>query len=1090
MCYQRSFAWLWCCQVLAWTRAIARRHRENTDLLHIVSMNDHVVPVPRAQQALWLTDQLTPDGAVYLSNTFLRLTGRLDIARLERALIEIITRHEVLRTSIRAENGEVIGTLRSAAEFRLDVRAVGQDELNEAIRAEATTPLDIVEGKPIRARLLRLATEEHVLCLSVHHLAYDRGSIQILYRELACLYNGDPAALPAARQFRDIGLAEDARLDSGELAPLLRERCDALADLNPFELPGDLPRSAIRSGAGALRHDFDLPPDTVRQLAQLGRQRGASLYMVLLAACQAMFYRYTGRTDVCTGASSSTRRDPDIIGPFFNMLVIPGDVAGNPAFTGLVDRVRDRALDAYESRWIPFDALVSELRVPRDPARTPLFQILVDLTAPVDLPALSGLRVAEILTPGAGAKYDLTIEFRQESGGIGWSVEWDMSLYTAETVQRLMAHLRAILISVAADPSLSVDDVPMLSPDEIHTARGHGEPEPAELPACCLHDLFAEQAARTPDAIAVKDGGTEWTYADLDRRSTAIAHGLTAFGIGPDVPVGILLDRSADLVAAVLGALKAGGAYVPIEPDAPQSRVRMLLSRSAAPVCIAPSGASEVREQCETVSVEALLRVGAKDRLAAVCPENLCAVYFTSGSTGEPKGVQSTHRGWVSQLLNMQRRYGLAPGDSVLLKTPLSFDDVAREIFWPLMVGGRVVVLPPLLHSDPRALLRAAVEHRVVWLQFVPGMLALFLDEIRPEDIGKLRNLRHVVSDGDRLRPETVRVFMSLLGTAGCRLNNHWGTTEVSIDSTHHACTAADADGTDAVALGRPMEHHTVYVLDPAFQPVPPGAVGELCIGGAGLARGYLGDPGRTARAFVPHPWRRGERLYRTGDTGRLRPDGTLEYRGRRDHQVKVRGVRIELGEVEAAVRAYPGVTDAVASTWEPAPGDHRLVAYAAIADADADARTGLRDFLAGRLAPAAVPSVVTVLPELPRNPSGKVDRRSLPPPDPDTVSGEPFVEPATDTERALGELWAHVLGATRLGANDDFFGSGGHSLLVIRVVNRMREAFAVDVPVRFVFEHSTVRSAAARLEELIIAEIETMSDEEAARLAAEATRL
>lgn len=1062
----------------------------------------HRVPVPRVQHRLWLADQLTPDGAAYLGCTFLRLQGPLDADALGRALTEIVTRHEVLRTAMTVQDDEVAGLLRPPGEFRLHVTPVAPAELDAAIDAEAGTPLDVTGGLPLRARLLRLAPDDHVLCLTVHHLAFDRGSVGILYRELTAFYalfTGEATAgpPPPARQFRDIAGEDDARYDSGELASVVAERRAALDGLSPFELATDHPRPPVRGGDGALCHSFELPAETVRRLTELGRRQAATLYMVLLAGCHALLYRYTGRADVTTGTSSSTRRGPEsreVIGPFFNMLAVPGDVSGNPSFAELVGRVRDLALDAYEGRLLAFDSLVTELRVERDPARTPLFQILVDLTMPVDLPEFSGVVVSEILTPGAGSKYDLTIEFRQDGDGVGFSVEWDTALYETATVMRLMRHLRTVLVAVADDPWVRVDDVPMLSQEEVLELRALAQPAPGEVPERCLHELFAEQAARTPDAVAVLDGGDTLTYAELDRRSTAVARGLVARGVGPDVPVGVLLDRSADLVAALLGILKAGGAYLPVDTETPPARVSRLLAAAGAPICLVPGDDSDARAAvtaagCAAADVGTLLGADGRD-LPAVHPGHLCAVYFTSGSTGEPKGVASTHRGWAGQMANMHRRYRLAPGESVLLKTPLSFDDVAREIFWPLMVGGRVVVLPPGLHRDPQALLSAAIEHQVVWLQFVPSMLVLFLDEIGPEHAAALRHLRHVVSDGDRLRPETVQDFLVRLGAHGCRLNNHWGTTEVSIDSTHHVCTSADAGGGDAVSLGRPMENHAVYVLDHALQPVPHGAVGELCIGGIGLARGYLGDPGRTAKAFVPHPWRPGERLYRTGDTGRLRPDGSLQYRGRRDHQVKVRGVRIELGEVEAAVRAFPEVTDAVVAVWEPAPGDRRLVAYATTDDYESDSpvRARLRDFLVERLASHAVPSAIILLPRLPRMPSGKVDRRSLPQPDPGALSDEPFVAPTTDTERALAEIWAAVLGAERLGANDDFFAVGGHSLLVTRAVNRMRDAFAVDVPVRLVFEHSTVRGAAARLEELIIAEIEAMSDAEAERLAAAET--
>jgi amino acid adenylation domain-containing protein len=1069
---------------------------------------DKIVYAPKAQQRLWLADQLAPDSAVYVSNFFLRLRGPLDVPALEAALGAIVGRHEVLRTSLLERDGELTGVLRPPGMFRLDVADLDPRDLDAVIRAEAAASVDVAAGLPVRARLLRVSPGEHVLCLAVHHLATDRGSMDAFYGELGLFYRrltGSPEPEPPVlpRQFRDIGRGYDARHDSGELADVIEAQRAVLADREPFEFPPDRPRPPVRTGTGATCDSFELPAETLSRLTGIGGMRGASLYMVLLAACQVVLYRYTGRADVTTGTSASTREDAAsaaVIGPFFTMLVLPGDVSGNPTFAELAGRVRDAALDAYESRRVAFDSLVSELGVPRDPGRTPLFQILVDLVQPASLPRLPGIEVTEILTPGSGAKYDLTIEFCAATT-LRVSAEWDAALYERDTVMRLMEHLRAVLVAVADDPRLRVDDVPMLSATEVSELRALAEPARPQPPRHGLHELFARQAARTPDAVALREEATAWTYAELDRRATVIASGLVALGVGPDVPVAVLLDRSADLVAALYGILKAGGAYVPVDPEASLARIRTVLGVAQAPVCLVPAGDDDPRlaevpqiaaeSGCRALDLDAVAGAAADTtRLPAVRPDHLCSIYFTSGSTGEPKGVASTHRGWAGQMASLQERYPLAAGEALLMKTPLGFDDVAREVFWPLMVGATVIVLPPGHHRDPRALLDAAIRHRIPWLQFVPGMLALFLDEIGPGQLSGLACLRDLVCDGDRLPPGTAEVFFRRLGRPlGCRLNNHWGTTEASIDSTHHVCSEADASaGGDAVAIGGPMEDHEVYVLSPGLGLAPRGAVGELCIGGTGLARGYLGAPGRTARAFVPHPFRPGERLYRTGDTGRIGRDGALAYRGRRDHQVKVCGVRIEFGEVEAAVRACPGVTDTVVALWEPRPGDRRIVAYAAVDTAgepEASIRARLRGHLAERLAPPAVPGALVLLDDLPRLPSGKIDRRSLPPPDPSALSDEPFEAPATDAERALAEIWAEILGLGRLGANDDFFLMGGHSLLVTRAVNRMRQAFAVNVSVRLVFEHSTVRGAAACLEDLIITEIEALSDAEAERLAA-----
>jgi amino acid adenylation domain-containing protein len=1053
------------------------------------------VGVPRAQQRLWLADQLIQHGAVYLGSTNLRLRGRLDVAALENALRAIVTRHEVLRTSIVEEGGQVVGVLRPAGGFRMVVREVDAAQADAAVRAEAATPIDIGAEPPLRATLLRLDEEDHILCLTVHHAAYDGGSIGIVYQELAALYSGSEPPSPK-RQYRDVAAEMDAREDSGAFGSLIAERRETLSGRESFELPPDLPRPPVRSGDGRLCHGFTLPAGAVGRLEAIAKAHRATLYLALLAGVHTVLHRYTGRSDVTTGASSSIRMDAAsaaLIGPFMNLVVIPGDVSGDPTFEELLLRVRDAALDAFDARAVAFDSLVGALRVDRDPAVTPLFQILVDMTVPAQPPHLPGLDVSVVPAPGAGSKYDLTVEFqRRDDGSVAMAVEWDTALYREQTVRRLMAHLRRVLEAVAEQPSLRTGEIPMLFDEEIAQLHRHAAPVAAEPPAQCLHELFAAQAARTPDAVAVRDGDLTLTYAQLDERSTRIAAGLAALGVGPDMPVGVLMDRSADLVAALLGILKAGGAYLPLDPETPMARAWRLLSAAAATICIV-SDAVPGENGCRTVEVSELLCCTGEFTPVESHPEQVCAVYFTSGSTGQPKGVASTHRGWAGQMDNMQRCYGLRPGETVLFKTPLGFDDVAREIFWPLLTGGRIAVLPPGLHRDPRALIDAASRHGVVWLQFVPSMLELFLEEVKPADFGALGKLRHVTSDGDRLRPSLVRAFFAGLGARGVKLNNHWGTTEVSIDSTHHVCEPGDGDEVhDAVTLGKPMAHNEVYLLDRMLRPVPPGFTGELCIGGPGLARGYLHEPGRTAKAFVPHPWRAGERLYRTGDTGRLRPDGSLEYRGRRDHQIKVRGIRVELGEIEAAVRAFAPVSDAVVDTWEAVPGDRRIVAYVLFQDATdgaPDQAAALRAFLGDRLVPAAVPNAIVVLPELPRNPSGKVDRRSLPAPEPGSPSDVPYVEPETETEAALAEIWASVLGVPRLSATEDFFAAGGHSLMVTRAVNRMREAFGVDVSIRVVFEHPTVRAAAIHIEELVIADIEAMTEAEAAGLVAAHSR-
>lgn len=1053
--------------------------------------------VPRVQQRIWLADQLSTSPAGYLVPVFLRVRGVLDVGALRRALAEVVTRHEILRTSLSTSDGVVVGVLRPPCEIRLDEQDAGHEPLADQLRAEAATPLDIATGPPLRAVLLRCNDDDHVLSLVFHHAAFDQASEAIFLDELSACYNafragGSPALPPVAAQFCDVALAAETQDDT---ATSRQSLLDHLADLTPFELPADRSRPAERQGGGATIDAFALSETASAGLARIGRAQGASLFMVLLAATAAVLHRYTGHTDVVVGTSSTTRDDvvsENLIGPFLNLLVLRHDLGGDPAFSDLVRGVRETALDVYDRRAVGFDELVEHLGASSDRSRTPLFQILVDLDAEPAPARLDGLEVTRIQLPQTGSKYDLSIAYRREAESVRCELTWDTALYEPNTMRRLATHLSRVLTAAAERPDIRLSELPLTDADEERRLRRLAEPDPVEFPDRCLHELFTEQAERTPDAVAVRDELTALTYAELDERSTTVAGALRARGAAPDVPIGVVGERCADLVVVLLGILKAGGAYVPIDPDTPPARVGELLAESKAPVCVIGSDET-VRDAvlgagCLPVTVADLVADQSPAPLMPVSPDNLCAVYYTSGSTGRPKGVACTHRGWVNRMVWMQHHFELRPREAVLHKTTLSFDDAAVELFWPLAVGGQVAVLAPGLHRDPREIIDAAVRFGVVHLQFVPSVLELFLDALTDEDVVAMPALRSVLSSGEALRPALVARFLTTFGTT-TRLTNTWGATEVSIDSTWHTCGQEDTSGDAAVSLGRPMDNNGVHVLDSRLQLVPQGGAGELCISGTGLARGYLGDPGRTALAFVPHPWKQGERIYRTGDRGRLASDGSARYLGRTDRQVKIRGVRLELDEVEAAVLAFPAVADCAVTTWEPSTGDRRLVAYVVFSAGgphDGE-RDRLRAHLAARLAPAAVPSAIIAIPGLPRLASGKIDRRALPVPDLNTLRDNSYIAPATPTEEVVARIWAEVLGIERAGADDDFFALGGHSLLVTRAVNRMREAFATAVPLSLPFTARTVRATAAAVEELIVQEIEAMTDEEARRIAAEA---
>ncbi|MBO4204432.1 amino acid adenylation domain-containing protein [Micromonospora echinofusca] len=596
-----------------------------------------------------------------------------------------------------------------------------------------------------------------------------------------------------------------------------------------------------------------------------------------------------------------------------------------------------------------------------------------------------------------------------------------------------------------------------------------------------LHDAVAAQAARTPDAVAVVDGSSALTYRDLMARAEALAGALADRGVGVDDTVAVLLDRSVTLAAALLGIMRAGAAYLPLETSTPPVRARQIIEDARAAVVLAADDTciAELRAAgLDVVHPDSSAAAGSPPRVNGA---NLCAVYYTSGSTGRPKGVACTHEGWLNRLTWMQHRHGLRPGETVLHKTTLTFDDSAVELFWPLIVGGRVAMLPPRLHRDPRAIIEAAVEYQAVHLSFVPAMLELFLETLTPADLARLSALRSVLSSGEALRPALAARFFACFG-ARVSLDNTWGATEVSIDSTCHVCGPADGEATTAaVSLGRPIDRNEVLVLDGNLDPVADGEPGDLYIGGVGLARGYLHDPRRTADAFRPHPFRQGERLYRTGDRGWRGRDGLLHFLDRQDRQVKIRGVRIELGEVETVLRGCPGVADIAATVWQATPTDKRIACFVVTADATVTAAT-LREYAAQRLPAYAIPSSIAVIEHLPRLPSGKLDRQALPTP----AAPEPveYVVPRTPTEDAIARIWADVLGARRVGATDDFFVLGGHSLLAVRATARMIRAFGTEIPVSLIFESPTVDQAALRVEELVLASVRALTDEDAIRMA------
>ncbi|HEX8697017.1 MAG TPA: amino acid adenylation domain-containing protein, partial [Longimicrobium sp.] len=1036
-----------------------------------------------AQQRLWFLEQLGGMGSAYHLPKRLRLRGALDAGALSRALDRIVARHEALRTTFVVAGGEPEQRIAppEAARFPLlehDLRghADAPAELDRLVAEEAGAPFDLEHGPLVRGRLLRLADDDHVLLLTLHHIVSDAWSTGVLVQELGALYaafhRGEDDPLPPLPvQYADYA-AWQRRWVDGEV---LRRQADywtrTLAGAPELlELPADHARPARQDHAGAIVR-VELDEALTAALKALSRLQGTTLFMTLLAGWAAVLGRLSGQDDVVVGTPTANRGRREIeglIGFFVNTLALRVDLSGSPTAAELLARVKARALEAQQNQDIPFEQVVERVRPARSLAHSPLFQVLFAWqSAPRDRLELPGLEPAPV--PGAPpetAKFDLSLWLSEAGGRIAGRVEYATSLFERATVERFAGYLRRMLAAMAADEDRPVERLDLLPGAERRQVVEEWNRTAAEYPrGACVHELFEAQAARTPDAVALVFEDQALTYAELNARANRLAHHLRGIGVGPDARVGLCLERSLEMVVGLLGVLKAGGAYVALDPGYPEDRLRYMLADSRPAVLLARSplagrvaGAGVPVLALDADSGAWAGRPATDPERRGLTPEHLVYVIYTSGSTGRPKGVMNVHRNLVSRIAGIQDAWRLEAGEAVLQNASLSFDVSAYELFWPLMVGARVVMTRPDGHRDPAYLVETIRAHGIGTASFVPSMLQLFLEQPGVEGCSALRR---VPCGGEALPAALVRRLAQRLPQA--RLYNRYGPSEAATAVTGCVSPAEEAKG--SVPIGRPMPNARVYVLDPSGEPVPVGVPGELYIGGAGVARGYLDRPGLTAERFVADPFgaEPGARLYRTGDLARWLADGRLEFLGRNDFQVKVRGFRVEPGEVEARLAEHPGVREAVVVAREDAPGDRRLVAYCVAAGAGADAET-LRAHLLARLPEYMVPAAYVALEAMPLTPNGKLDRGALPAPEGGAYARRGWEAPSGETEEALAALWSEVLGVERVGRHDHFFELGGHSLLASRLALRLRHDLEVDVGLRDIFERPVLAELAQRV--------------------------
>lgn len=1073
-------------------RSNARGDASAADRDRIVPRNDSApAPLSHAQELLWLYEQIRPGTSAYNFPMARRVRGQLDVAALGRAFNVLVARHESLRTAFTEVDGVPAQHALPASVVEIefhDLRAMPASQRESAgmrhMQDAAVQPFVLANGTMPRVVLVQLADSEFLLLVVVHHIVFDGGSIGVFFRELATAYASElanePSSLPALTvQLADFATWERRTLNDERLAPSLefwREYLNGAP--SDIELPTDFPRLPTTTGPGA-RYAITLPVDTKNAVHALASGNGVTPFMVLFAAFQSVLYRHSGQSDFTVGTVIAGRSRPEtetMLGYLANTLAVRARITDDVSFATLLKDVQRSTLRAFDHQEVAYERIVRELKGGRPANEQTLFGVVFALQE-TGAPSTSlGAATLEPFGVELGAaKFDISVSASERPDGLRIVVEYRSDLFAEDTVARMVSHLDVLTRAAAHAPQTAVSRLPLLTSTEQHLMLQTWNDTEASWPTeSTLHEVFGEQARRRPDAIAVECDGVALTYAQLDKRSNRLAWQLRARGVGRDSLVAVCMEKSADLVAVLLGILKAGGAYVPMDPAYPDDRLAFMLSDSGAQVVVTEAG---VAHRVSTSNAELLLaedswRDTADARDDAPPSESratdLCYVIYTSGSTGRPKGVLIEHQNVVRLLINSRLQFSFNDSDVWTVFHSFSFDFSVWEMYGALLYGGRLVVVPRQVAQQPAEFLKLLQAKRVTVLNQVPTAFYALMQETLTQPFVPL-SLRYIVFGGEALQPALLKEWKQRYPDT--MLVNMFGITETTVHVTFKEIGDAEIQN-GASNIGGPIPTLSTYVLDQYQQLVPIGATGELCVGGAGVARGYLNRPDLTAERFVKHPFRDGERLYRSGDLGRLRASGDIEYLGRRDLQVKLRGFRIELGEIEATLAQHANITACVCTIREDGTLGARLVAYyVTAADTVVDLRE-LREWLGARLPEFMVPAAFMQLPALPMTSNGKVDRKALPAPtdDSEDVSQE-YVAPRTAIEEKIAAVWGEVLGRERISVDADFFALGGHSLLAMRVVAGLAAVLPVRITISSLWKQRTVATLATLVEETIAAQ-------------------
>ncbi|BAY48981.1 nonribosomal protein synthetase [Scytonema sp. HK-05] len=1054
------------------------------------SRESNTFPLSFAQQRLWFFKQLEPDSSAYNIPATVRLSGLLNLAALEKSIDEVVRRHEALRTTFTLVDGQPVQVIHPASRFTLpvvDLQSLNETEQNvETLRlatAEAQRCFDLEKGPLLRVILLQMRKTEYVLLFTMHHIVSDAWSTGLLIRELVLLYKafstGQSSPLPELPiQYADFAVWQRHWLQ-GEIreSQLFYWKQQLSGELPVLQLPTDYSRPITPTYRGS-RQFLTLSKSLTEKLKDLSHRENVTLFMTLLAAFQTLLYRYTRQEDILVGSPIANRNRSElegVIGFFVNTLVLRTDLSGSPSFRQLLDRVKEVTLGAYAHQDLPFEQLVQAVQPDRNLNQNPLFEVLFSLqNTAMPVWQLPNLTLTPLHINNNTAKFDLTLLMEDTEEGLVATFEYNTDLFDRDSIHRMLGHFSTLLDAIVANPDNAIANLPLLTASEKQQLIVEWNNTKKDYPLnLCIHQLFEQQVERTPDAVALVFENQQLTYRELNNRANQLTHYLQHLGVKPDILVGICIERSLEMVIGLLGILKAGGAYLPLDPAYPKERLAFMLADASVPVLLtqekllATLPAHQAQVVCLDTDWEIINRETALDLINHTTTENLAYVIYTSGSTGQPKGVQIPHGALVNFLNTMRHSPGLTQEDILLSVTTLSFDIAALELYLPLIVGARLVLVSREVAADGTQLLAQLTSCNATVMQATPATWRLLL----AAGWNRTQQLK-ILCGGEALDSSLANQLLQ----RSTSVWNLYGPTETTIWSAVQKVEQQQL--IDVVPIGRPIANTQIYLLDKHLQPVPIGVAGELHIGGVGLARGYLNRPELTNEKFIPSPFALGERLYKTGDLARYRSNGNIEFLGRIDHQVKIRGFRIELGEIEAVLEQHSLVRQAVVIAREDVPNEKRLVAYV-VFDKQSKIQNlksdDLRRFLHKQLPSYMVPSAFVLLESLPLTPNGKVDRRALPAPETKRSEIEPtFVDPRNDIEKALARIWTQILGVEKVGIHDNFFELGGHSLLTTRLLVNIREALQVDLPLRILFESPTLVSLAETIERILYAKAST----------------